>query len=151
MYVRIPGRRGTRGPHWQRPRGLRQLDARRRPSRGVAAPSSRSPSGPPRFAAAVLRAVRRIPAGHVATYGDVADLVGRPGAARAVARVLAQAEAPGVPYHRVVGSDGRVGGARGGDPEGWRSRARRLRAEGVAVAADGRIAGFARRRLRPPG
>lgn len=101
-------------------------------------------AAPPRsFAAAVLRAVRAVPRGRVATYGDMADAVGRPGAARAVARVLAQAEEPGVPYQRVVGGTGRVTGP------GAAERMRRLRAEGVRVDADGRIPGFARLRHAP--
>ena len=98
------------------------------------------------FAAAVLRAVRAIPRGRVATYGDVAQMAGRPGAARTVGGLLSAATAPGVPYHRVVGGDGRVGGA--GGPAGMAdsgaaARARRLRAEGVEVTPAGRIVGFA--------
>ncbi len=54
--------------------------------------------------------VSRIPAGRVATYGDVARLAGKPGAARAVGNVMARATRPGVPYHRVIAAGGRLGG-----------------------------------------
>ena len=92
------------------------------------------------FSRAVLRRVRQVPRGRVTTYGDVADAVGRPGAARAVGAVLRAGDGPAsVPYHRVVAAGGLVHG------EGARERARRLRHEGVRVR-DGRVAGFARLR-----
>jgi O-6-methylguanine DNA methyltransferase len=91
------------------------------------------------FCQAVLRRVRAVPRGRVTTYGDVADAVGRPGAARAVGAVLQAGEAADAPYHRVVGAGGRVAGG------GARERARRLREEGLRVS-DGRVEGFARRR-----
>ncbi len=94
---------------------------------------------PRTFAEAVLAAVRALPRGRVATYGDVADTVGRPGAARAVARVLCASERGDVPYHRVVSAGGLVRGP------GAAERARRLRAEGVSVSA-GRVRDFTGRR-----
>lgn len=97
------------------------------------------------FAAAVLEEVAAIPRGRVATYGDLAERVGRPGAARAVGSVVANADAPGLPYHRVVGADGRVGGT-ACRHLGVAERTRRLRAEGVRVDGDGRIADFEQRR-----
>jgi O-6-methylguanine DNA methyltransferase len=99
------------------------------------------------FERAVLRRVRQVPRGRVTTYGDLAADLRRPGAARAVGRALAEADdGRPAPYHRVVGGDGRVGGAMRGEQGGVRDRARRLRAEGVRVGPDGRIAGFARLR-----
>lgn len=62
------------------------------------------------FARRVLRIVTRIPAGRVATYGDVAALAGAPRAARAVGNVLREARVPGIPYHRVIAAGGRLGG-----------------------------------------
>ena len=44
------------------------------------------------------------------TYGDVARLAGRPGAARAVGNVLREARHPGLPYHRVIAAGGGLGG-----------------------------------------
>lgn len=52
----------------------------------------------------------RIPPGRVATYGDVAEWAGRPGAARAVGNIMARSGRPGVPYHRVVAAGGALGG-----------------------------------------
>ena len=54
--------------------------------------------------------VKRIPVGRVTTYGEVARLAGRPGAARAVGNVLREAHQPGLPYHRVVAAGGQLGG-----------------------------------------
>lgn len=61
-------------------------------------------------------AVRSIPKGEVRSYKEVAEAVGHPGAARAVANVMANNFDPTVPCHRVVCSDGRLGGYnRGGE------------------------------------
>ena len=62
------------------------------------------------FASRVLNLVRRIPPGRVATYGDIARLAGRPGAARAVGNIMRTAKRPDVPYHRVFAAGGRLGG-----------------------------------------
>jgi len=58
----------------------------------------------------VLTAVRRIPAGRVATYGDIAALAGSPRAWRAVGSIMRECRDPGVPCHRVIGSAGALGG-----------------------------------------
>jgi O-6-methylguanine DNA methyltransferase len=65
------------------------------------------------FAARVLSAVRRIPAGRVATYGDVAMLAGKPRAARAVGNIMRDCRMPDVPCHRVIAAGGRLGGYAG--------------------------------------
>lgn len=62
------------------------------------------------FESRVLRLVSRIPVGRVATYGDIARLAGRPGAARAVGNIMRRADRPGLPYHRVIGAGGALGG-----------------------------------------
>jgi O-6-methylguanine DNA methyltransferase len=62
------------------------------------------------FAVRVVAILRRIPPGRVTTYGDVARLAGRPGAARAVGTIMRLAKEPGLPYHRVIAAGGRVGG-----------------------------------------
>jgi O-6-methylguanine DNA methyltransferase len=82
-----------------------------------------------RFTARVIATVRRIPPGRVATYGDVAAIAGRPGAARAVGNIMRDCGAPGVPCHRVVAAGGRLGGYRG-EP---RQKRYLLRAEGNVV------------------
>ncbi len=68
------------------------------------------------FIEAVKTVVRAIPAGSTMSYGEVARLAGYPKAARAVARVMSQNYDPLVPCHRVVRSDGTLGGYnRGGE------------------------------------
>ena len=96
------------------------------------------------FTATVLRVVSRIPAGKVATYGDVARLAGRPGAARAVGTVMRTARRPGLPYHRVVAAGGALGGY-GGQVA---LKAALLAAEGLVIRR-GRIHGFSRHRWNP--
>jgi methylated-DNA-[protein]-cysteine S-methyltransferase len=54
--------------------------------------------------------VRRIPPGQVATYGDVAEMAGRPRAWRAVGNILRDCHDPWTPCYRVVGAGGAVGG-----------------------------------------
>jgi len=60
------------------------------------------------FDVRVYEAVRRIPVGGTATYGEVAAIVGSPGAARAVGGAMSRCPLfPAVPCHRVVrASDG---------------------------------------------
>jgi methylated-DNA-protein-cysteine methyltransferase-like protein len=72
----------------------------------------------------VYAVVREIPAGRVASYGLVALLAGRSGAARAVGNVMLECDDPSVPCHRVVHADGSLA------PSFARQRAR-LRREGV--------------------
>ncbi|KRG41124.1 cysteine methyltransferase [Stenotrophomonas panacihumi] len=79
----------------------------------------------------ILRAIRAIPAGQVAGYGEVAARAGLPGRARLVARVLGGNEDPDLPWHRVLRSDGRIAMPEGS--RGWREQSQRLRAEGVRV------------------
>jgi methylated-DNA-protein-cysteine methyltransferase-like protein len=54
----------------------------------------------------MLAVVRRIPAGKVLTYGDVAYIAGFPGQARQVGWALNKS--PDVPWERVVGADGKI-------------------------------------------
>src|SRR4029079_12012177 len=62
------------------------------------------------FSRRVLNVLRRIPPGKVLTYGDVARFAGKPRAARAVGNIMRAANAPGLPYHRVIAAGGRIGG-----------------------------------------
>jgi AraC family transcriptional regulator of adaptative response/methylated-DNA-[protein]-cysteine methyltransferase len=63
----------------------------------------------------VWQAIRRIPAGETASYSEIARQIGSPGAARAVARACAgNPTAVVIPCHRVVKSDGSLGGYRWG-------------------------------------
>ncbi len=63
------------------------------------------------FQQAVWRACMRIPAGQTRSYKWIAEQIGRPGAARAVGSALGKNPfAPTVPCHRVIKSDGTLGG-----------------------------------------
>ncbi|WP_462114796.1 MGMT family protein [Lysobacter xanthus] len=91
----------------------------------------------------IFDAIRAIPRGEVAGYGEVARRAGLPGRARLVARLLATGDAPGLPWHRVLRSDGRIALPPGSD--GFLEQCARLRADGVAVV-DGRVKVAARPR-----
>ena len=86
----------------------------------------------------ILVAVRAIPRGQVAGYGEVARRAGLPGRARLAARVLAHNSDPGLPWHRVLRADGRIAFPEGSDEH--RQQCQRLRAEGVVVEG-GRVRG----------
>ena len=85
----------------------------------------------------IYRAVRRIPRGRVATYGDIADLAGVPGRARQVGYALHALPAGStVPWHRVINRTGRISLP----PEaGGLEQRFRLLAEGVRVDSGGRV------------
>jgi len=89
------------------------------------------------FTREVKRVLRSIPKGRVATYGQIAALAGRDGAARGVAWILhSSSESAGLPWHRVIGGGGRISLRRG---RGYEEQKRRLLAEGVRVGPGGRI------------
>ncbi len=93
------------------------------PRRGARVPAA--------FFEEVYAAVAAIPRGSVATYGQVARLLGKTRGARAVGWALGALDAsrePRVPWHRVVGAGGRISWRPGVGPLLQR---RRLRAEGV--------------------
>jgi O-6-methylguanine DNA methyltransferase len=96
------------------------------------------------FRRRVLSVVRRIPAGRVATYGDIAALAGKPRASRAIGNIMRTSKERDVPYHRVIAAGGQLGGF-GGNLQMKREL---LRAEGVEVGM-GRVRGFERVRWRP--
>ena len=93
------------------------------------------------FRSRVLAAVRRIPTGRVATYGDIAAAAGSPRASRAVGNIMRECKAAGVPCHRVVAAGGRLGGYGGSE----QLKRELLRAEGIPVVGS-RIREFAARR-----
>lgn len=68
------------------------------------------------FADRVRDAVRQIPKGETRSYGEVAQAIGYPGAARAVGTVMKNNYDPTVPCHRVIRADGKIGNYnRGGE------------------------------------
>jgi O-6-methylguanine DNA methyltransferase len=96
------------------------------------------------FRRRVLSAVRRIPPGRVATYGDIAALAGSPRAWRAVGTIMRECRDPAMPCHRVIASGGALGGY-GGNLQLKREL---LRAEGHEVTHT-RVRGFDAVRWQP--
>lgn len=63
------------------------------------------------FTQKVLNELRKVPRGHVKTYGWLAKKIGKPGAARAVGQALKRNPIPIViPCHRIIRDDGTIGG-----------------------------------------
>lgn len=90
------------------------------------------------FTEQVWRATSLIPRGKITTYRNIARRIGRPGAYRAVGNALnSNPKAPAVPCHRVVKSDGRLGGY----ARGVKAKIRLLLAEGIR-SEKGRIVDF---------
>ncbi len=80
----------------------------------------------------ILAAVKEIPRGRVASYGEIAERAGLPRRARLVGRVLAQLPAGSrVPWHRVVNAQGRISLPAGSSAA--REQRQRLLAEGVRI------------------
>lgn len=90
------------------------------------------------FFESVYDMVEQVPCGMVATYGQIAALVGAPRRARYVGYALHVNPRPGaIPCHRIVFADGRLAeGFAFGGPEAQRAL---LEAEGVAFLPDGRV------------
>lgn len=94
---------------------------------------------PPRFYRLVWRVVRRIPRGRVATYGQIAAILGQPRGARAVGMALG-ALRPGVaddvPWQRVINAAGRCS-----HRDGFMAGVQRdlLEREGVVFDARGHV------------
>jgi methylated-DNA-[protein]-cysteine S-methyltransferase len=85
---------------------------------------------PSPFASAVYKLTGLIPLGKVATYGQIARKMGKPKAARAVGQALhCNPLAPKVPCHRVVQSNGDLGGFAGG----LKKKTILLRQEGIVI------------------
>ena len=88
------------------------------------------------FYQAVYQVTAQIPAGRVATYGQIAFLAGRPRASRIVGGAMARAP-EGLPCHRVIYGDGRLSPP---DVFGGPGIQRMLlEAEGVPFLPDGRV------------
>ncbi len=82
----------------------------------------------------ILSVVAEIPEGKVATYGQIARLIGRDKNARLVGKVLSMAEFYGAyPCHRVVNHAGRL-------VPGWQEQAELLIEEGVPLRNQNHVA-----------
>lgn len=96
--------------------------------------------GSPFFESA-WKKMSQIPSGRVTTYGELARALKKSGAARAVGNACnANPNAPGVPCHRVVASNGSLGGYAGGQ----KKKIDLLKKEGVEVK-NNQIIGFERK------
>lgn len=81
----------------------------------------------------ILSAVEEIPEGKVATYGQIARLIGREKNARLVGKVLSTAEYYGqYPCHRVVNHTGRL-------VPGWTEQKELLQSEGVILKDENHV------------
>ena len=96
------------------------------------------------FSSRVLELTKQIPKGRVSTYCDIARALGKPKASRAVGNALNKnPHLVEVPCHRVVRSDGFVGGY----AAGTRKKIALLESEGIKIIS-GRIVDFNARRKR---
>lgn len=85
-----------------------------------------------KFQITIWKYLTKIPRGEVKSYSDVAKAIGKPLAARAVASAIAKNPyAPKIPCHRVVRSDGSLGGYSG--KGGVRTKKLLLKKEGVSL------------------
>jgi methylated-DNA-[protein]-cysteine S-methyltransferase len=123
--------RGARTTHWN-PRLVRRLRdyAAGKPESFRDVPLDSGPQTP--FQRRVTACCRLIPHGRTLSYGDVAAKAGSPGAARAVGQCMATNRTPLViPCHRVVRSDGGLGGYSG--PGGSKLKRRLLDLEATGT------------------
>lgn len=95
--------------------------------------------GSPSFDQRVYAAVALIPHGRLATYGQIAELIGAYGCARQVGWALRRLALPSpVPWHRVVNARGRISFCSSREGSDW-IQAELLRGEGIAVDGEGRL------------
>jgi len=84
-----------------------------------------------KFQLKVWNYLKSIPKGEVKSYKEVAIGINRPKSARAVANACAKNPyAPKIPCHRVIKSDGTIGGFSG--PGGIKSKKKLLKKEGIS-------------------
>ncbi len=85
-----------------------------------------------KFQIKVWKYLRSIPKGHVRTYSQVAKAINKPKAVRAVANAIGKNPyAPKIPCHRVIRSDGSLGGYSG--KGGINTKRKLLKLEGVLL------------------
>lgn len=116
----------------------------RRPPERTRAPARprRDPDDPvARLYDELYAVVRAIPRGRVLTYGQVAELAGHPGAARAAGAAMRASTGRGLPWQRVVGAHARgLGKVAILDPIGGAVQRALLEKEGVTFTPAGYIA-----------
>jgi len=86
---------------------------------------------------AILSAIKSIPRGKVASYGQVAALAGLPNGARQVVRILhSSSEKEGLPWYRLLRKDGSIALPPGA---GFELQRKLLENEGVEVSKEGKV------------
>ncbi len=85
----------------------------------------------------VYKIVQKIPEGTVATYGQIAVIIGNPRKAREVGWALHANRSADVPCHRVVDRSGRL--APNFAFSGWREQRRRLESEGITFKDEAHV------------
>lgn len=84
---------------------------------------------PTTFQLVVWKTCSKIPKGKVSTYAEIAKTIGKPYAARAVGNALNKNPYSSVPCHRVIKSDGSIGGY----AHGTKKKLKILRKEGIKI------------------
>lgn len=85
-----------------------------------------------KFQVKVWKYLKTIKKGQVKTYLDVAKAINKPKAARAVANAIGKNPyAPKIPCHRVIRSDGSLGGYSA--PGGIKTKKKLLKSEGILL------------------
>lgn len=90
------------------------------------------------FTKKVLKNIKSIPAGKVATYKQIAALSGKPQGSRGVAWILHSCSTTyQLPWHRVLNAQGKISF----DPQSsqFRQQKKRLESEGVEFSAEGKL------------
>ncbi|MGB5345252.1 MAG: MGMT family protein [Woeseia sp.] len=83
----------------------------------------------------IIATICDVPAGRVASYGQIAGLAGITNGARQVGRALRELpKGSDVPWYRIVTASGRLAFAVGGEP--WQRQCRKLSKEGVILRND---------------
>ena len=94
-----------------------------------------------KFQEKVYRVVKKIPAGKTMSYKEVAGAAGSPKAWRAVGNILHKNKNPEIPCHRVIRSDGKIGGYN----KGSKKKVALLKKEGADILLPGQRKKLARK------
>ena len=90
------------------------------------------------FSRQVIKYIQSIPPGKVATYGQIAELAGKPQGSRGVAWILhSSSTAHKLPWHRVLNAKGKISFEIG--THNFRQQKKRLEKEGVELSPDGQL------------
>ncbi|MNL18003.1 methylated-DNA--protein-cysteine methyltransferase [compost metagenome] len=90
------------------------------------------------FSAAVISLIQKVPAGKIATYGQIAKLAGKPQGARGVAWILnSSSKAHKLPWQRILNSSGKISFPV--DSAEYRKQRKLLENEGIVFGDNGQI------------